>query len=111
MKVHTLKAHPEPFAAQLDGRKPYEIRVNDRNYQVGDVLRLQEWDPSFVDKYRYTGREAWRVVTYMTKGGEWGLPPNLCVLGTRPAPTCIECERPIYDHRPTCDTPTLGGQR
>jgi hypothetical protein len=96
-RVHELKTWPEPFAAVLDGRKTYEIRVNDRDYRVGDVLRLREWDPTRVPckavgcttthVVGYTGRERRRVVTYMTPGGAWGLPEGLCVLALarRPA--------------------------
>lgn len=36
MKVHKLKILPEYYNAQIEGKKNFEIRKNDRNYQVGD---------------------------------------------------------------------------
>jgi hypothetical protein len=85
-RVIRLRTWPEPFQAVLDGRKPYEIRVNDRGFQVGDVLHLVEFDPKIYQQYdnavlALTGREVRKLVTYMTAGGAWGLPPDLCVLG------------------------------
>jgi hypothetical protein len=77
-KVHRLKTWPEPFEGVRSGRKPYEIRKNDRDYAVGDVLVLEEWLPA---TGAYTGRRQVRRVTYMTAGGQWGLPADLCVLG------------------------------
>lgn len=87
--IHTLKTWPEPFDAISRGLKTYEIRRNDRDFKVGDVLILHEWDPSIK---AYSRRLAVRSVTYMTQGGEWGLPDNLCVLGLRP-----------IDHAPACE--------
>jgi ASC-1-like (ASCH) protein len=49
--VHELKILPEWFALQLSGDKRFEVRVDDRNYQVGDTLILNEWDGD-----SYTGR-------------------------------------------------------
>ena len=77
-RMHKLKTHPEPYQAVLDKRKPYEIRKNDRGFVVGDVLHLCEWDP--VTEV-FSGRETYARVTYMTNGGEWGIPLDLCVLG------------------------------
>lgn len=78
-----LKTWPEPFQAVLLGRKSYEIRVNDRGFQVGDILELAEWKPDkeHPDWGWFTGREVRKRVVYMTPGGQWGLPSNLCVLG------------------------------
>jgi hypothetical protein len=94
MRIHDLKCWPEPFAAVRDGSKTYELRVNDRDYRVGDVLRLREWDPRVVaqpegwcERARgYTGEVEERTVTYMTPGGAWGLPDDLCVLALSTPP-------------------------
>lgn len=45
MKIHEVKTYPLYFQSGLDGRKPFEVRTNDRDYQFGDVLRQQEWSP------------------------------------------------------------------
>lgn len=43
--VHTLKVLPKYFAAVCAGTKRAELRRNDRDYQVGDVLQLVETLP------------------------------------------------------------------
>lgn len=57
MRTHNLKTLPVFFEAVADGRKPFEIRHNDRDFREGDELRLQEWKGA-----AYTGREAVVVV-------------------------------------------------
>jgi hypothetical protein len=74
---HELKTWPKQFSATLSGFKKHEVRVNDRNYQEGDELLLREWNP---DTQRYTGRHVLATISYMTKGGTFGLPENLCVM-------------------------------
>lgn len=85
MRTHELKTWPEPFQAILDERKRHEIRVNDRDFAVGDVLALKEWQIG-QDRNYYTGRELRVVVTYMTPGGAWGLPERLCVMSIEKEP-------------------------
>lgn len=81
MTEHDLKCWPEPFEQSLAGLKPYEIRVDDRDYRVGDSLLLREWRP---EPGEYTGRSHRLLVTSKTAGGTWGLPADLCVLGVAP---------------------------
>lgn len=45
------------------------------------MLHLREWDGI---REEYTGREAWRVVTFKTSGGELGIPHDFCVLSVKP---------------------------
>lgn len=83
MKTHELKTWPEPFTAIIEGRKVHEVRAFDRPFAVGDVLLLQEWNPDpTTDEapHGYTGRFVTADVTYLTPGGSWGLPSNLCVM-------------------------------
>ena len=61
-KVHKLKLWPEYFAAVADGTKSFEIRKNDRDYQVGDMLLLQE----FIPDQGFTGRVLDKKITYIT---------------------------------------------
>ena len=59
---HILKTWPEYYQAVWTGEKTFEIRVNDRNYQVGDLLVLQEFDPRTKE---YTGSVLRKRVTYL----------------------------------------------
>ena len=43
-REHNIKIVPHYFEQQLSGRKCWELRYNDRNYQIGDILYLHEWD-------------------------------------------------------------------
>jgi hypothetical protein len=83
---HELKTWPQFFSAVLAHTKTYEIRKNDRNFQVGDELFLREWDPQ---AQTYSGREITVSVTYMTKGGQWGIPEDICVMGIQIQHWCL----------------------
>jgi hypothetical protein len=63
MTTHELKCWPEYFADIASGRKNFEIRLNDRNFQVGDCLTLREWNPATSE---YTGKTTRRWITYIT---------------------------------------------
>lgn len=74
-KVHYLKCWPEYFQAVKSGTKPFEIRENDRDYQVGDTLVLKEYLP---EVELYSGDELTRTITYMTN---WEQQDDYVVLG------------------------------
>lgn len=59
--THELKSIPEFFWSVCSGEKKFEIRKNDRGFQVGDTLILREWD-----KDHYTGKAKDVTVTYIT---------------------------------------------
>lgn len=77
MKIHELKTLPQYFAEQVKGIKQFEVRKNDRNYEIGDVLILKEYDNG------YTGSEISVIVTYILKDFI-GLKNGYVVLGTEP---------------------------
>lgn len=103
-RKHELKTLTEFFPPLIRGEKTFEIRVNDRDYKVGDVLHLREWIPCpecngtrrvWPEGKRgashhclecsdmphpgiYTGEECERVVTYITNYGQTG---NRVVMG------------------------------
>ena len=59
------KVWPEYFQQILDGKKTFEVRLNDFLINEGDILVLREWDPTTKD---YTGRVLERTVGYV---GRW----------------------------------------
>ena len=79
-KGHKLKTWPGPFNAMWIGQKRFEFRNDDRNFQEGDQLLLQEWDP--VDE-EYSGREISALITYVSRGPAWGIPVGFAVLSLK----------------------------
>lgn len=76
VKTHNLKSWPEYFSASMFGAKPFEVRINDRDYKVGDILQLEEWNP---ETKLYTGRRLTRQVSYIMEPA-FGMPENLIVM-------------------------------
>lgn len=60
--VHYLKTLPEYFQSVKIGIKNFEIRKNDRNFQIGDELALLEYTP----QNGFTGDYIIVEVIYMT---------------------------------------------
>lgn len=58
---HNLKMTPEFFEAVKKGKKTFEIRLNDRDYKIGDRIILKEYQSK-----KYTGREIIGQITYIT---------------------------------------------
>ena len=69
--LHELKISPKYYDAVVNGIKTFEIRKNDRNYSVGDTLRLREFDKDDIYKVQwathseYTGKQCVAVITYI----------------------------------------------
>ena len=42
--THNLKTLPKYFKAAISGAKTFEVRKDDRDFQVGDILQLQKYD-------------------------------------------------------------------
>lgn len=77
-QVHDLKVWREFWPALVGNLKPFEVRLDDRDYRVGDTLRLRCFDERSND---YTGPEINRLVTYILDGGKFGIQAGHIVMG------------------------------
>ena len=86
---HELKTDPDVFDAVVAGNKTFEIRFNDRNFQVEDQLVLR--------KTKYTGEEMkngapleyigepfFAVVIYILRGPIYGLSDGWVIMSICP---------------------------
>lgn len=69
-RIHRLKTWPMLFKEVKAGRKTFEIRRNDRKFQQGDILMLEEYLPS---NGTYTGAFIYMEVSYILEGDKFGL--------------------------------------
>ena len=77
MVEHHLKILPCYFNDIVYNNKNFEIRKNDRHFQVGDMLVLNEWHHN-----KFTGNIITATVGYIHRGdGNYGLASGYCVLG------------------------------
>lgn len=77
-KIHELKILPKYFNEVESRNKCFELRKDDRDYKVGDLILLKEFDNG-----KYTGREVGLfLITYILRDcPEYGLMDGFCILG------------------------------
>ena len=77
MRIHELKTLNPFFEDVWNGKKDFEVRKNDRNYQVGDRLKLIESG----EIVYYGSRYILKDVKYILNGGQYGLQSDYVILG------------------------------
>lgn len=92
MATHELKTDPAVFDEVAAGRKTFEIRFNDRNFQVGNKLvlrrtRLTGWTMKQCNlPLEYTGEQVERTVTHILRGPLYGLAAGWVIMSLCPLP-------------------------
>jgi hypothetical protein len=81
MQTHELKSWPEYFTMVNTDLRTFDLRKNDRDFKVGDMLYLEEFRPGVGT---YTGRTCTVEVTYIITDTDAiasdGLRPGYCIL-------------------------------
>lgn len=90
--IHELKTIQPYFNAVYNGTKTFELRKNDRDYKVGDILNLREYD-DIVREYR--DRSISKRVNYILEGGQFGLQKGFVILGLTDLVTVVKFQ--AYD--------------
>jgi hypothetical protein len=88
INTHNVKIWQRPYEAIERGDKTFDVRRNDRNYQVGDILILEEFRHAVGE---YTGRKIVRLITYVMQSTDTltdnpvaeAIAPGYCVLGLK----------------------------
>ena len=90
---HELKILPEYFEAIISGKKKFEVRIDDRNYEAGDELILREINRDYEGSY--TGRRIRVNVTYVYRG-EY-CKRGYCIMSIESHPMRVNYEGDGYD--------------
>lgn len=87
MKLHELETKYEYLVEIALGNKTFELRKNDRDYQVGDLIHFIAIDIKQSDKLDnglYIGQDDLYKITYILKNVEqYGLDKDYCILAIR----------------------------
>lgn len=109
---HELKTDPEVFGAVLRGEKAYEIRLNDRDFAVGDELLLRETVSTGEQmrsgaKLEYTGRSITKHIGHILTG--YGLADDWAILNFSASPVAapqaagaVSIDSPEFAGRMVC---------
>ena len=88
MQMHQLKTDKDVFDQVWEGTKTFEIRKNDRDYQLGDLLILRETvysgeQMSAGQPLFFTGRRIECAVTSLLLGPIYGLQDSWCIMSIK----------------------------
>ena len=71
-----MKSWPESFKAIKKGRKTCDLRLDDRNFQIGNIILFQEFNPGMGEgdvQAHFTGETIGRIITHIQVGDLFGL--------------------------------------
>ena len=105
MKKHELKTDPQVFDDVVSGRKTFEIRKDDRGFEVGDLLKLRKTKHTGVEMcsyphpdhpgrvvkgkpLEYIGPPLYVRVTYILRGPIYGLADGWVIMSIQPRDGC-----------------------
>lgn len=74
--IHELKTINPYFQKSYEKQKTFEVRNNDRNFKVGDIVRLNEYHEK---RNFFSGRYVEGVITYILREYSDALNANYCV--------------------------------
>lgn len=87
MKLHELKIKHKYLVDIAKGVKTFELRKNDRDYQVGDLIRfidIRQSNNNNCDCDIYIDKDTLYRITYILKDvPEYGLDKDYCILGIK----------------------------
>ena len=89
MKLHNLKIEKSYFNAIMGGKKTFEIRNNDRDFQVGDLVTFDVIEiTNLFGKEKAIACDCGKglvfTITYVLKNiPEYGLDDKYCVFGIK----------------------------
>jgi ParB family chromosome partitioning protein len=81
-RVHKLKTWEGMFDAIAEGLKPWEYRLNDRDYQKGDILHLMRYNHVAGE---FTGQTLDMVVTFIIHGPAFNVPVGYAIMSIKEA--------------------------
>ena len=90
MQFHKLKIKPEYYRAVLSGRKTFELRKDDRDYQEGDLIQFTIVENELTGngmiphcKKEITREELYQITYILKNVPEYGLDKEYCILGIK----------------------------
>ena len=71
MTIHYLKTVQPYYDSVVRGEKPFEVRKNDRNFRIDDIVCLREyvnnWNlPDDNAPHEFSGREIFKIIIYIS---------------------------------------------
>lgn len=75
--IHELKTDQPYFNDVFYGLKKFEVRRNDRDFKVGDIIKLIENVTNVRQRQRYVAMR----ISYILKGGQHGIDLQHVVIG------------------------------
>jgi len=76
--IHQLKTLPPYFYRILEDKKLFEVRKNDRDFQIGDEVELIYFNTEDKNEYKQPIRVE---IIYVLNGGQFGIKKGYCVFG------------------------------
>ena len=96
MQIHNLKIKHEYLLEVAKGNKTFELRKNDRDYQVGDLIRFIDINPPkkppklkrlalflFIKQPTINFNDLYQVTYVLKDVPQYGLDADYCILGIK----------------------------